>query len=166
MKKKTFLCSNTYDLFCVLKLSLLLSWCQQWKGYCPGDMLFRQNHCLPDHWVWGHRTGTLTCFYAAPGHRPGSIPVHPLHLRLHLQPLHLPTPEPLWWLCDPQPHHWQSWWGVQSTDAELYGLVSVEQGAVDILQEATTCSTCSDEHPGCGHWEGVHLQVHGCTSEQ
>lgn len=25
------------------------------------------------------------------------------------------------------------------------------QGAVDILQEATTCSTFSDEHPGNGH---------------
>lgn len=78
------------------------------------------------HCVWGHRTGRPTCFYVAPGHRSGSIPVHPLHLRLHLQPLNLPPPEPLWWLCDPQRHHWQSWWGVQRADAELDGLVSAE----------------------------------------
>lgn len=169
MKKNQFLCYDTYDLFCVLKLSLLYSWRQQWKGYCPGDMLFRRNHRRPD-------LAATMCGGTEPGGRRASVQHRGTVLAPFLFTLYTSD-----FTYSPSTCHPQNLCDDSVTlslitdrvDKEYRGPMQIfvdrclqNQGAVDILQEVTTCSTCSDEHPGYGHWEGVHLQVRGCTSEQ
>lgn len=118
-KNQTFLCYNTYDLFCVLKLSLLYSWRQQWKGYCPGDMLFRQNCRLPDLAATGCESTELGGQRASMQHR-GTV-LAPFLFTLYTSDLtYSPSTchtKNLCDDCDPQPHDWLT---------ERCGLVSAE----------------------------------------